>query len=362
MELHVDGPLFIGSGKEIAKKEYAFSAAKKRIYVMNTAKLCQLLGKKGLFSNYQEFIFGFHREDLGKWLEKNGVREEEYRECVRYRLDSADAAVDTHSKLSVMEFIKDAYGMPYVPGSSVKGMLRTALLAYDIHRNPGTYAGIKAKIKGSGYGKGKRNLYLKKEASELENSYFRCLHRSGTKENDAVNDMMSGMIVGDSEPLSAEDLILCQRVELHADGTEKKLNVLREALRPGTTVRFPLTIDTGVCKISKEMLEEALRCFGEIYFECFLRKFPSFAMPKSDTVWLGGGAGFVTKTEVYPLFGDREGVEMTADIFHSTAVPKQHKHDRDKKLGVSPHICKVTYYDGRRRQMGMCHIKITRKN
>ena len=36
-------------------------------------------------------------------------------------------------------FVKDAYGMPYVPGSSIKGMIRTALISWEIQRNPEKY-------------------------------------------------------------------------------------------------------------------------------------------------------------------------------------------------------------------------------
>ena len=38
--------------------------------------------------------------------------------------------------LEVGEFVKDAYGCPYVPGSSFKGMLRTVLLSALIEEGP----------------------------------------------------------------------------------------------------------------------------------------------------------------------------------------------------------------------------------
>ena len=37
--------------------------------------------------------------------------------------------------MQIISFIKDAYGKPYIPGSSIKGMLRTILLCYDILNN-----------------------------------------------------------------------------------------------------------------------------------------------------------------------------------------------------------------------------------
>ncbi len=361
LELTAAGPVYIGSGKEIGKKEYAFSPWEKQIRVMDMAKLCQLLNQKKLMSQYEKFILGNSRDDLGKWLEKNHVSRQEYQNCVRYRLGCQDAVIDSRSKLAVLEFVKDAYGMPYVPGSSVKGMLRTMLLAYDIACDSGKYKGVKRDISGAlSRNQRKNRTVCRMESAAMEQACYRTLHRLEKVPNHAVNDRMAGMTVSDSEPLSMEDLVLCQRTELHTDGKEKKLNVLREVLQPETVIRTSLTIDSDICGITKEYLEEAMTYFGEMYYECFLKKYPDMDRPSQDMVWLGGGTGFVTKTEVYPLFGREEGLETTVNIFKATGAPDNHKHFSDRKLGVSPHICKVTYYEGKRYQMGLCHAKITK--
>ena len=123
-----------------------------------------------------------------------------------------------------------------------------------------------------------------------------------------------------------DDLVLCQRVELHTDGKERKLNMLREMLRPGTKIRFQVTIDASICDMTEKDINQAVSYFGKNYFECFLQKYPGMDAPSEQSVWLGGGAGFVTKTEVYPLFGTSPGVELTARIFkavlsHPCEVP-----------------------------------------
>lgn len=38
----------------------------------------------------------------------------------------------------------------------------------------------------------------------------------------------------------------------------------------------------------------------------------------------------------------------------------KHRHYDDHKLGVSPHMVKLTEYDGERVQMGPCEITITK--
>lgn len=383
--LTVEGPVHIGNGCEIGKKEYVYLPREKKVVVLDPSKLYQLLSKKGMVPAYVKFQLGSSRDDIGKWLVNNRVSAKEYLTCAKYQLDCGDSVVDSHSKLEIREFIKDAYGLPYVPGSSIKGMLRTILQAYDINENPKKYGSVKGKIwqqtienqdqknrdqrnpnqrnpdQSGKNRKPNRNQFLKGEVSQLEELYYRTLKRPETQERDAVNDILSGMIVGDSAPLSVEDLILCQRTELHEDGEEKKINVLREALRPGTVISFPLTIDTGVCAVTKEYLEKAIAYFAQMHYQCFLQKFRRDFLPLDHTVWLGGGSGFVTKTEVYPLFGSADGVEVTVGIFKGIGVDERHKHSLDRRKKVSPHVCKIAYYRGKRYLMGACRVEVVER-
>ena len=67
----------------------------------------------------------------------------------------------------------------------------------------------------------------------------------------------------------------------------------------------------------------------------------------------------VSKTVVYPMFGEREGIEITKDIFDRTGVPQDHKHYKDTRMRVSPHILKCTRYQGKEYMMGQCEIDIS---
>lgn len=73
-------------------------------------------------------------------------------------------------------------------------------------------------------------------------------------------------------------------------------------------------------------------------------------------ILLGGGAGFVSKTLVYPAMGYNKGLDMVSNILNRAF--KDHKHFKDKQQGVSPHIVKCTYYKGQTLQMGLCEFNI----
>lgn len=110
---------------------------------------------------------------------------------------------------------------------------------------------------------------------------------------------------------------------------------------------------------SKGELSDAVKLFYEQYYQVFQSKFPRCDRGKPNTVFLGGGSGFVSKTVVYPMFGEKEGIEITKDIFDRTGVPQNHKHYKDTRMRVSPHILKCTRYQGKEYMMGQCEIDIS---
>lgn len=172
-------------------------------------------------------------------------------------------------------------------------------------------------------------------------------------------ETMSGIIVGDSEPLSREDIVLCQKWEQHVDGSYKTLNLLRECIKPGTVIKSSLTIDETECNLKIEDILDAVKLFYEQYYQVFQSKFPRCDRGKPNTVFLGGGSGFVSKTVVYPMFGEKEGIEITKDIFDRTGVPQKHEHYKDTRMRVSPHILKCTRYQGKEYMMGQCEMDIS---
>lgn len=355
--LHTAGPVFVGSGRELSKKEYMFLPDGK-IGVMSIEKLYFLIRKKHLEMAFEDFMTHQSRTDLKHWLMEHKISLEESKRCMKYVIDSGDTVLQRGTKTAIMEMVRDAYGMPYIPGSSIKGMFRTILLSSSILGKPGEFARNKQELLMAGkQDRVNKNRYLLPEVKKVEQRQFCTLEREGTKTEDAVNDIMSGFIVSDSEPLRNEDLVLCQKVEKHMDGNEKRLNLLRECICPQKEIHFELTIDEQICRLTWEQLEQAASDFAESYNDCFLSSFSGGDRLRNGQVYLGGGAGFVSKTIVYPLFGKKEGVLFARDVFDKTKVPREHKHYKDVQWNVSPHILKCTRYQGTLYQMGLCNLK-----
>ncbi|MBQ3546169.1 MAG: type III-A CRISPR-associated RAMP protein Csm5 [Lachnospiraceae bacterium] len=361
LDLLVKGPLFVGSGMELLKKEYYYDRVNKKIIIPDIMKMYSDLEKLKLQQEYESYLLNENRKSLGEWFLDKRIKEEQIESWTKYKLDCADAIFEKGKTMQIMQCVKDAYGLPYIPGSSLKGMLRTILLAYNIHNNKADYSRAKREIYSALEEREKRKKVmrslLQKETKSLEQQCFNKLTRT-RKKYESQNDIMSGIIVSDSIPVALEDLTLCQKLECNTEGNVKRLNLLRECIKPETKLEFMLTIDESICKYTIEYIMDAIKYFSENVYNCFIKKYPNTDLPTKNTVWLGGGAGYVSKTVVYNLF-DRDAVDVVSEIFKGIGVNNNHKHFKDVRLGVSPHILKLTQYKGKRYQFGMCQISIS---
>ena len=365
-ELKVLTPVHVGDGTKLNKKEYIFQRNTGKVSVMDIPQMYQGLARKGLQRKFTEYFLEQRSSDLGKWMRDNNVGPADYNKWVRYSMEGGGCLADRGRRAEIIPFQKDAYGCPFIPGSTIKGMLRSILLSYELNADQNLCRSLRQDLpRTARNGGGSRKKFLSREQGQIEEEVFHILNRQDERgkeqrKSDAVNDCLSGLIVGDSEPLSVNDLVLCQKIDQNVNGEINKINILRESLKPGTVIRFRITIDAALCKYTIEEIQDAIRTFGEMYFEMFSGRFPDTDRPSPDTVWIGGGTGFATKTVLYPLLGYEAGVMTAMEVFENTLSYKaknEHKHNRDNRLGVSPHMLKCTEYQGRRVQMGMCRLR-----
>lgn len=378
IELTVKGPVFVGDGQELKKKEYIKLRGSNKVVIPKLDRMYADLCYMGKQREYEKYMLMDNEIRLGDWIQNQRIPDKYIDSWKDYELHAGDAIIDKDKTLQVMTCVKDAYGNPYIPGSSLKGMLRTILLTQDICKNPGKFRKMKDEIETNikRAGKVNRTQFLNKEDKELEVASFHSLRRKENKRWEMVNDYMAGIIVSDSEPLSTDDLTLCQKVEYYVNGREKRLPLLRECIKPNTKIRFQLTIDTSIGKtdtrlnrLDENEIMQAIANFSNLYYDVFVKKFRGLDIPSSNTVWLGGGVGYVSKTVLYALFGSDLGMDLVSKMFylfeesdnHKNNNKKKHKNDNDTtKWGVSPHIYKMTQYEGKRLPFGQCEVKITK--
>ena len=283
LTLTVEGLVHIGDGGKYGKKDYFLERGK--VSILDAPAFVAKLNPMQL-NSYCEFLKGDSHSGLQDYLGKNKALAGTVRKAVLYQLDSLPVLVQrgSYQNYSIWRFVKDAYGCPYVPGSSIKGMLRTAILVSLIARDREAYEKL--------YNRGE---VLKKRQRADVGIQGKAFRRGG---DSAVNDVLRYLSVSDSDPLSVGDLVLATKYDKFSkrdDGRHKKrlrkasdeeayhqgneLNIYRECLRPGTTIRTTLTVDERIgqyfdgLRLDRDGLPKALLFSYELYQKCFLSHF-----------------------------------------------------------------------------------------
>ena len=183
------------------------------------------------------------------------IKPDELKACMKYIVDAGDMQQEK-GRMQIMACIKDPYGKPYIPGSSIKGMLRTILLGAEMIQHPEKYGHLAENMQDDLYNSNERNRkkILSRNISAIENQTFRTFKSPEKQTAGCSQRLDGGRIVSDSEPLSMKDVAVCQKWEQHVNGTEKTLNLMRECIRPGTVIRCQLTIDETISPLTGEKL------------------------------------------------------------------------------------------------------------
>ncbi len=352
-------PIHIGGGENINKKMYISVPKQGLILVPDESLMYQDLVKLGKEKQYQDYILGNKNTDLGKWLELKNIEKKIYSKWTKYALNIKDVDIYAlKNAKNIITFIKDAYSQPFVPGSGIKGMLRTALLAKAIVEESDSFKDITHMIIKELEEKKSPKSFLSGSTNSLEIKAFHKKNIIGIDKRNALNSLMSGIIVSDSDPISIDSLILCQKIDYSIDGKERKIPILREAIKPGTDVYFRITIDETKCPYTIQDINSAINIFQSIVTRYFYDKFGREEKEK-NIVWIGGGVGFLSKTIIYPLF-EEDGVIVADKIFRNNLGKNyfQHKHNSDIRNNISPHICKCTRFNGKLYNMGVGKFEI----
>lgn len=338
LTLTVRSPLCIGSGNSLHKNEYLYDPRTQIVSVLDRDAFVRLLACKNLVDAYEQFIL--QSGALSLFLRKDcRLSHQEINSVVRYTLSAADALREGAPLREIKTFQRDAYGRAYLPGSSVKGALRTAYLTHRIlaEQHP-------------------------TDVPFRESDYLNMLSYDKKKPGNMVNDLFRGVQVSDSDPLPDSALILAGKVDVLPDGTLNRINVCRECLRPGTTVHLTITLDQTLLqgRITQQILRQSILDFSRYYRETFL---PHFRRPQADAgvpfqncLLMGAGAGFFAKTVVYPYYGEKQAARLTRDSLQKTF--RNRNCSKDDTYGIAPHTLKYTQYNGSLYPFGICGVDI----
>lgn len=332
VQLITESPVHIGDGTKIEKKQYIYDQITHKVKIVDLNSLYNYFHNIGRETAFTDFLLN-RKKTLQNLATEFKLNINKY---VIYALDCSPIPNREFNLSDIISFTKDPYGYPYIPGSSLKGMIRSALLAYKIYNEPILLERIKDNLR---IKKGKSTPDKYKLDDDYDDSKF-----------------MMGFNVSDSCPIMDNNpLVLAQKIDYKFKNNKNFLHIYKESLKPGIKVDFTVTIDTSVSEIDVNYISNALDFYQKMAFQYYYQKFGR-GDNSSGTVWLGGGAGFTSKTLIYQMFM-QDAPLITDQIFYKTLGNNYVKHHHDKYKGIiTPHTCKCTFYNGKFYDMGKCKI------
>lgn len=341
IELRTCGPVFVGSGFKYSKSSYLFDSRERTISIIREDALLKWIIESGNMDAYERYVLTESSMGLDRMLQRMSISPAERKKLIRYTIDVGNVLREGISLKQIDAFIRNANGEAYIPGSSLKGALRTALLFREI-QNTG-------------------RLPETKRGTIPEDAYFHVLNLN-SKKRDAVNSIMRGISIADSPRIPDHMLTLAQKVDLRQDGEELELNLIRECIKPGQKICLSMTLDHSILgtALCMDDIMRAISEFFRYYRDTYSMRFPEDDpdVPQSGSyIFLGGGAGFFGKTVVYPYLGYDAALDEVSERLHRSF--RRHHHDQDPdRFGVSPHCIKYGATDAQLSEFGLCEVKI----
>lgn len=270
-------PIHIGSGEKYTNREFIYENGS--YYFPDMGKFYEEMIRRRLDAKFERFLLTpstFKNPiRLTNFINDNRITE---RNFGGYTLAASGFETNKPKQGSIAEiskFMRDGLGQPYIPGSSLKGAIRTILMNTNwsdtnfIHK-------INTR-KGTRYSEDRKAIQ-------------------------ALADIFHDIRVSDSQPLHNEDLTIVQKWDYSITPRNAKITGLplyRESLKPLTKLNFTITASRDAYKLLSRLSEFAKDFYAD-YKAFFLdeksKKDYIQDNVQCSPIYLGAGSGVWTKT------------------------------------------------------------------
>jgi CRISPR-associated protein Csm5 len=387
LKLQVVTPLFVGGGDStnLTRINYAFVPEQKKVYVLDERKWINYLQRVrllGEYTDYLQMMAGTKKggADIFLWLKSKESRIRAQAVSVFKQVSATVYSTAGHPDFKTNDihgFIKNPSSLPYIPGSSIKGALRTAVLASVLQGHGAQNSSYKRELEEILQRKDPPNTKktnINRLSQRIEGNFLD--YREQASGRSEIFKGMAGLSISDSTPFPLENLILVRKKDLSlVDGVLKGEGkgtrpLYRECALPGTEVEFTLTIDSFKINKAYEIktfvdIAAALQKQFEALFGSdgvistwpeSLKFLPAEVLGDNGrgVLILGGGAGYHSKSIISSLMGNpKKSNDLTKKIMQLHFY--RHNHFQDRPL--SPRALKVARVNGKDMFMGICRIR-----
>lgn len=401
MCLKVVTPVNISDGIVLGAKDYLYDSRRQKVYFLNLHQWHMFIYKHMLLEKYESYLANFRdKQSLLEWLQMQGYDIDDVRTVITSEAQATVNLMDNEKKKTLNDInrhIQQPDGSLYVPGSSIKGVFRTAILysllqkrqdikskywcyikqQVDIiktlleeERKPRElqimhYSVIKKK-------KDQAAKEIDKLTASLESELLHTLRLKDDKERNisnknAVCSAMRGLQVSDTYASRNMQTAILQKVDGGFDkfgkASPKKLPIFRECMLPKAELFFDVKIEKAVMStIGINSIDDLLKATHSFFAavtdllqQAFEKEYQeAFQGVAAGNMFLGGNTGFLSKTLLAMLAPDKDTAKNTIKVLLDKSF-KTHKHLLRDKV-IAPRTLKCTNYNGKLMLMGVAEV------
>lgn len=375
MCLKVVTPINISDGIVLGAKDYLYDSRRQKVYFLNLHQWHMFIYKHMLLKKYESYLANFRdKQSLLEWLRMQGYDIDDVRTVITSEAQATVNLMDNEKKKTLNDInrhIQQPDGSLYVPGSSIKGVFRTAILYSLLQKRQDVkvkYWRQIQKIISSNYFKPFKDF--DKLIGNLENELLHTLRLldDDNRSNNAVCSAMRGLQVSDTYASRKMQTAILQKVDGGFDkfgkASPKKLPIFRECMLPEAELFFDVKIEKAVMStIGISSVDDLLKvthsffaAVTDLLQQAFGKEYPEvFQGVAAGNMFLGGNTGFLSKTLLAMLAPDKDTAKNTIKVLLDKSF-KNHKHLLRDKV-IAPRTLKCTNYNGKLMLMGVAEVR-----
>lgn len=345
-------PVHIGRGEQLKSFEYLYNKDRQQVYFLNNGKWAQFLATRNLMNEFSSLLDrngNFKRKNLWDWLREKRFQEKDCDLFVKRKAFlQAELSKDKNTLNDIHTGICDGNGALYIPGSSIKGMLRTGILFHLLEKDSSAKSMAKNSIMCALNG----NI---RSFTNKSKKIINDLEKALLENKDENKKYLSALQIGDAYFKQPVNSIVLQRYNVSTENNKTKygnpLPMFLECIPAGSELFLRISIDKlmlrklGIDSVEKiigycqEYMNRTLRLqekiFGKQYNEIF-------SEAKAADFLLGAGTGFLQKSLWLSLFDNEKQAIMELKNF----------------LNISPYALKLAVTRTEMQLMGMCRLEV----
>ena len=360
LSLTIVSPTNIGGSETLTTKDYMYNYDAGEVYLLNNYEWFRFLARHNKLAEFEIYMQNEMVRPNGRTMydwAKNTIGSSQLTKDV---LGPAIGSIIKSSiynegrKNSLNDItpqIRGANGEVYIPGSSIKGVIDSAIISHMLRNNKAFRSNVQRELRKV------LDVYKRKNAGSLFKDIFKMVNQAIIKHihvltnNDGkplkgiLASAFRGISVSDAMPMSAIQTEVLKKEDscVDEDGTHE-ISVHRECILPNQKFFFTLTLDTaitkgiGITSVDQvlEILQEDFDATHELLSSKFKKVSPSiFKALEPANAYIGSNTGFVQKTIIMAAFTDNEetGIDIIRAILDVKFQKAKHANKDHFKIG-----------------------------